>query len=80
MLSYDELRQSLFIFSRHICCAEAERYLLPPQEGTNGFVQYDGGEVLFKAYPNWHIDLGDGGSLIDVQFCPFCGIKLPTQE
>ena len=80
-MKYHELKESLYLCPRHICCEEARVGLYPPRKGTYDFVQTDIGFVQIEAIPYWHIDNGDGGAIHkNVQFCPWCGIRLDAAE
>lgn len=65
---------SLNLFERHLCCDDAGYYLFPPRKSGKW------GNMTFFSIDTWHIDLGDGGPLLIVQFCPFCGEKLEAKE
>lgn len=77
----DELHKSLLLFEPHICCDEAEMYLYPPRRGTDDYVPCKrGGMIRYRAVANWRIDEGNGGHIVPVRFCPFCGVELPIIE
>ena len=69
-----EYEESLNLFNRHLCCDEAKLCLYPPRKSGT----YD--NWTFHSFPFWYIYFGDGGTLFDIQFCPFCGEKLEAQE
>jgi hypothetical protein len=80
--TYRQVLQSLYLCEPHHCCEYAEAYLYPPQRGTEGRrVELSGGGTLqVHPKPYWDIDDGDGGAVIAVKFCPWCGLKLPGGE
>jgi len=73
-----KIKESLYLFERHICCDDAEYYLFPPNKATDGFVQLEIGTIRINAVRFWYIDIGDGGNIIKVRFCPFCGENLES--
>lgn len=79
-MNHNNIRESLYLYKRHICCDESGYYLFPPNRGTDGFVECDLGNIKIHPVDNWHIDLGDGGVLIPVKFCPFCGERLKNES
>lgn len=49
---------------RHECCLLSKTTLFPPH----------------NAGKNWTLALDDDGAEVDIVYCPWCGIKLPTAE
>lgn len=74
------LKESLYLFTRHICCDDAGGYLFPPSRGTGSYVRVNEGYVEVNEMDDWRIDIGDGGVLVAVKFCPFCGELLEVKE
>jgi hypothetical protein len=72
----EELRASLYLVPRHLCNEYARHYLFPPNKGTDGFVKLSLREGKIEPVAYWYIDLGDGGPLLPVDFCPWCGVRL----
>ena len=77
-MNLQELYKSLRLREPHICCDEAKWYLGVPRKGTDGPVRLDDslGTINCRPIDTWHLDLGDGGAIIPVRFCPFCGEEL----
>ena len=76
----DEVKESLFLQSRHSCCDDAAQYLWPPSRGTGEqfvAVQLAATHLLVKACDVWTFDIGDGRDAPVIKFCPFCGEELP---
>lgn len=72
-MNRSEYEKSLNLFDRHLCCDGAKYCLYPPRKGGSH------GNTTFHPFPSWIIDNGDGGTIIEVQYCPFCGEKLEAQ-
>ena len=73
-MNHREYEKSLDLFDRHLCCDCAEFYLYPPRIGGVYC------NTTFHPFSSWIIDVSDGGALIPVKFCPFCGEKLEAQQ
>jgi len=71
ILQYPEL----FLVPQHICCDDAEYYLLPPNR-RGCFSDSIGINVEIFQNDFWRIDYGDGGYSSAVSFCPWCGAEL----
>lgn len=68
---------NLFLENEHLCCDEAEWYLFPPNKAICGIPDlHNIGFISISSIGFWNIDLGDGGPLLSVRYCPWCGIKL----
>lgn len=84
-----ELKRSLFLQPPHSCHDDAILYLCPPTQGTGEYVRVRPDPrpipLLAKyleidARDEWTFDLGDGGYAPVIEFCPFCGKKLPPSN
>ena len=80
--------KSSYLLPGHACCWNAQQYLFPPSQETNIPIEENEGisyVAVCKSIDQWNIDV-DGTAdtasvpVVFVEFCPFCGERLPENE
>jgi len=80
--------ESSYLLPRHTCCYDAHELLFPPSSQVSVPIgKEDGVEyvAICRSIEQWNIDVdGIAGTgivpLVFVEFCPFCGERLPESE